>query len=88
MKKTGFADRPLRYTPAMVALATLLPDAKSLPRADKLRLIQLLAADLAEADAPVPALRPLRVPSPRLARPADAADFVKQVQPIDADAAV
>ncbi|AGP35354.1 hypothetical protein SCE1572_12980 [Sorangium cellulosum So0157-2] len=34
----------------------LLPDIQSLPRADKLKLIQFLAQELAEADEP-PALR-------------------------------
>ncbi len=38
-----------------MSLVELLPDVHALPRADKLRLIQLLAQDLAEAEAP-PAL--------------------------------
>ncbi len=40
-----------------MSLVELLPDIQSLPRADKLRLIQFLAQDLAEADGP-PALVP------------------------------
>ncbi len=35
-----------------MSLAELLPNIHSLPRADKLRLIQFLAQELAEEDAP------------------------------------
>ena len=38
-----------------MSLVEMLPDIQSLPRADKLRLIQLLAQDLVEAEGP-PAL--------------------------------
>ena len=34
-----------------MSLVEILPDIRSLPRADKLRLIQLLAQELAEAEA-------------------------------------
>lgn len=64
--------------PVMAALSTLLSDARSLSRADQLRLIRQLADDLADAPPP-PAAPPPRVPGPRLARPDQAADFVKQV---------
>lgn len=37
-----------------MSLAELLPTARKLSRAEKLRLIQLLAADLAETDDPLP----------------------------------
>ena len=36
-----------------MSLAEILPNIQALPRADKLRLIQFLAQDLAEADAPL-----------------------------------
>ena len=76
----------------MAALATLLPEARSLSPVDKLRLIQLLAEDLADAAGPAPAIspaaRPPRFPSPRLAQPGRAADFVKQVSEVDSDATV
>jgi hypothetical protein len=35
-----------------MSLVEILPDIQSLPRADKLRLIQFLAQELAEAEAP------------------------------------
>lgn len=35
-----------------MSLVEMLPEIQSLPRADKLRLIQLLAQELAEAEAP------------------------------------
>jgi hypothetical protein len=35
-----------------MSLIEILPDVQSLPRADKLRLIQILAQELAEAEAP------------------------------------
>ena len=35
-----------------MSLVEILPDVQSLPRADKLRLIQFLAQELAEAEAP------------------------------------
>jgi hypothetical protein len=35
-----------------MSLVELLPEIQGLPRADKLRLIQFLAQDLAEAEAP------------------------------------
>jgi hypothetical protein len=35
-----------------MSLAKMLPDIQLLPRADKLKLIQFLAQDLAEAEAP------------------------------------
>ena len=38
------------YNFPMSALAQLIPEAKSLSRVDKLRLIQLLAEDLASSD--------------------------------------
>ena len=76
----------------MAAFVTLLSEARSLSQADKLRLIQLLAGDLADAAGPVlvgpSAIRPPRIPSPRLARPDQAADFVKQVSEVHSDAAV
>jgi type IV secretory pathway TrbF-like protein len=76
----------------MTALATLLPEARNLSQADKLRLIQLLAADLADAagraQIVAPAARPPRFASPRLAQPDRAADFVKQVREVPTDAAV
>jgi hypothetical protein len=37
-----------------MSLVEILPDIQSLPRADKLRLIQFLAQDLAEAESPLP----------------------------------
>lgn len=37
-----------------MSLIEILPDVQSLPRADKLRLIQFLAQELAEAEAPPP----------------------------------
>ncbi len=74
----------------MAALATLLPEARSLSQADRRRRVQLLAADLADAAGPAPAMlpagRPPRLPGIRLARPDLAADFVKQVrfgQPVE-----
>ena len=76
----------------IAALTTLPPDVRLLPRADKLRLIQLLAEDLAEADGCRPArpivVRPSHIPAPRLADPARAGDFVKQVREAAPDAAV
>ena len=78
----------------MAALMTLLPDAKSLSRTDKLRLIQLLAQDLADADGSPPlstaptAARPSHIPGPRLADPARAGDFVKHVREVAPDPAV
>jgi hypothetical protein len=40
-----------------MSLVEILPDVQALPRADKLRLIQLLAQELAEAEDP-PVLMP------------------------------
>jgi hypothetical protein len=37
-----------------MSLVEILPNIQSLPRADKLRLIQFLAQDLAEAETPLP----------------------------------
>lgn len=36
-----------------MSLVEILPEVQSLPRADKLRLIHILAQELAEAEAPV-----------------------------------
>ena len=88
------ARASLLYDATMPALTTLLPDAKLLSRADKLKLIQLLAEDLATADGParssvqLAAGRPPQLPSLRLADPARAVDFIKQVREVAADAAV
>jgi hypothetical protein len=61
----------------MTVLAELIPEAKSLCRADKLRLIQLLAEDLAGDESGVEANRTYAVWSPD--RAFDAADVMLRI---------